>query len=415
MNKWSIALILILFVLLIGGGLWWWLTQTTGTSSPNAPTDPSQVFPVPPRVTAPPPIPAPSKTDDSVGIINRPTPGLISLSERAVAGAIITSSSSVLFLERETGLVVEMNLANRERKEIARGALGPAIGGPIREAILAPQSAKFSVWFSAGAGAEKNYFRGGLTAASTSNNFSLPEIELELIEGKISTLIVSPAADQIFTLEQVGEETIGKVLNLKTNQSRLVFESKINAWLAAWPEKNLISLTIKPTNQGAGAAYLLNLRNDRLERIIGGINGLLTLINPDGQKILYSRGGASGLELGLYDRQKNMNRILTISTLPEKCVWSPDSSMVYCASPRILPPAVYPDDWLAGEIIFDDWLWEINATTGLNRLVWSAETGLGDAIKLQIADQGKVVFTDRLTDRLYLIDSTVNEVGESTP
>jgi len=415
MNKWSIALILILFVLLIGGGLWWWLTQTTGTSSPNAPTDPSQVFPVPPRVTAPPPIPAPSKTDDSVGIINRPTPGLISLSERAVAGAIITSSSSVLFLERETGLVVEMNLANRERKEIARVALGPAIGGPIREAILAPQSAKFSVWFSAGAGAEKNYFRGGLTAASTSNNFSLPEIELELIEGKISTLIVSPAADQIFTLEQVGEETIGKVLNLKTNQSRLVFESKINAWLAAWPEKNLISLTIKPTNQGAGAAYLLNLRNDRLERIIGGINGLLTLISPDGQKILYSRGGASGLELGLYDRQKNMNRILTISTLPEKCVWSPDSSMVYCASPRILPPAVYPDDWLAGEIIFDDWLWEINATTGLNRLVWSAETGLGDAIKLQIADQGKVVFTDRLTDRLYLIDSTVNEVGESTP
>ena len=415
MNKWSIALILILFVLLIGGGLWWWLTQTTGTSSPNAPTDPSQVFPVPPRVTAPPPIPAPSKTDDSVGIINRPTPGLISLSERAVAGAIITSSSSVLFLERETGLVVEMNLANRERKEIARVALGPAIGGPIREAILAPQSAKFSVWFSAGAGAEKNYFRGGLTAASTSNNFSLPEIELELIEGKISTLIVSPAADQIFTLEQVGEETIGKVLNLKTNRSRLVFESKINAWLVAWPEKNLISLTTKPTNQGAGAAYLLNLRNDKLERIIGGINGLLTLISPDGQKILYSRGGASGLELGLYDRQKNMNRILTISTLPEKCVWSPDSSMVYCASPRILPPAVYPDDWLAGEIIFDDWLWEINATTGLNRLVWSAETGLGDAIKLQIADQGKVVFTDRLTDRLYLIDSTVNEVGESTP
>src|SRR3989344_5913034 len=141
MNKWSIALILILFVLLIGGGLWWWLTQTTGTSSPNAPTDPSQVFPVPPRVTAPPPIPAPSKTDDSVGIINRPTPGLISLSERAVAGAIITSSSSVLFLERETGLVVEMNLANRERKEIARAAIVPAIGGGVRAADFGLQPA----------------------------------------------------------------------------------------------------------------------------------------------------------------------------------------------------------------------------------------------------------------------------------
>jgi len=414
MNKWSIVLILILFVLLIGGGLWWWLTQTTDNNPPPAPTDPSQVFPVPPRVTTPPTVPAPTGSDNSALTISQPNPGLISLSERAVAGAMVTSSSSVLFLERETGLVVEMNLANRERKEIARAAIVPAIGGPIREAILALQPAKFSVWFSAG-GAVKNYFRGQLAAASTSDNFSLPEIELELIEGKINTLIISPAADQIFTLEQVGEETIGKVLNLKTNRSRLVFESKINAWLVAWPEKNLISLTTKPTNQGAGAAYLLNLRNDKLERIIGGINGLLTLISPDGQKILYSRGGASGLELGLYDRQKNTNRILTISTLPEKCVWSQDSSVVYCASPRILPPAVYPDDWLAGEIIFDDWLWEINAATGLNRLIWSAETGLGDAIKLQIADQGKVVFTDRLTDRLYLIDSTVNEVGGSTP
>ena len=409
-----IVLILILIVLLVGGGLWWWLTQTTKTTPPPI-IDPSQSFPVPPRLVVPPPtIPPTGSNTPTTTITNSPPPNvgqpnsrLTTLSERAVAGAIIISDK-VIFLERETGLIVELNLVNREKKEIARVPLGPAAGGQINEAILISQPAKLSIWFSTGAGAEKNYFRGSLALSSTSENFILPEITPEPLEQNIKTLILSPDRDRIFTLIQVGEEIIGKVLDLKTNKSRLVFESKFNDWLAVWPEKNQIILTTKPTSQGAGAVYSLSLRNDKLERIIGGLNGLLTLTSPDGQKILYSRSAAFGLELGLYDRQKNTNRVLIISTLPEKCVWSEDSLIVYCASPRILPPATYPDDWLTGEVILDDLLWEINAATGLNRLIWSAEPGLGDAIKLQVANQrNKFIFTDRLTNRLYLIDELI--------
>lgn len=317
-----------------------------------------------------------------------------------MAGAVIISDR-VLFLERATGLIVEMDLADRARRELARLPLR----APLAEAILTLDSQKLSVWFSAiAAGGQKNYFSGGLVLA-TSSNLTVPEIEFAPLGGAAQNIALAPGRDRLFTLEQVGEETIGQVLDLKTKKRRLVFNSRANQWLAHWPEKNLIALTNKPASQAPGYLYLLNLRNDELQKILGGINGLTALVSPNGQKILYSRSSNRRLELGLYDRLRNENMTLAIATLPEKCVWTSDSSTVYCATPRSLPAATYPDDWLAGEIIFDDGLWQINVGSGASRLIWADEPGLGDAINLLAAAGGKkFIFTDRLTNRLFLID-----------
>ncbi|MBI4135951.1 MAG: hypothetical protein HY481_00135 [Candidatus Vogelbacteria bacterium] len=428
MTKRLIILIAILIVLMSGVGIWWWLARPLAEPAP-APIDPSQAFPVsPPLPASTPTLPIETLNPPAAITPAQPAekinPRIIVLSERAVAGVTIipaatsTESDRVLFLERETGLIVEMDLADRARRELAR----LPIRAPVEEAILILDSQKLSAWFSTIiAGGQKNYFSGVLKlAVSATSSLTLPEIESEPFSRAVQDITLAPGRDRLFTLERVGEETIGKVLDLKTQKSRLVFNSRANQWLAAWPEKNLIALSNKPTAQAAGYFYLLNLRNDELQKILGGLNGLTTLVSPNGQKILYSRSQRGGLELGLYDRVKNENMTLAIATLSEKCVWSHDSTVVYCAAPRSLPFAIYPDDWLAGEVVFDDLLWHINATTGVSRLIWADEPGLGEVINLLVAEgEKKFVFTDRLTNRLFLIDPVrnfvSNGVDELTP
>ena len=408
MNKRTLILLLILITLIVGAAIWWWLAPPLAEPTP-APIDPGQAFPVSP------PLPPPAAGTTSLPSLPPPAHGsnplprgssrLITLSERAVAGAAIISDR-VLFLERDTGLIVEMDLADRARRELAR----LPIRAPIAEAILTLDAQKLSVWFSVITSGKKNYFSAALKFTATATpNLTLPEIESEPFGGAVQDIVLDPGRDRLFILERVGEETIGKVFDLKTQKSRLVFSSRANQWLAAWPEKNLIALTSKPAAEAAGYLYLLNLRNDDWQKILGGVNGLTTLVSPSGQKILYGRSGGRGLELGLYDRIRNETITLAVSTLPEKCVWSSDASTIYCAAPRSLPAAVYPNDWLAGEAVFDDLLWHINAATGVSRLIWADEPGLGDVINLLVAEGGKkFVFTDRLTNRLFLI-------GELTP
>ncbi|MBI2100646.1 MAG: hypothetical protein HYT47_01335 [Candidatus Vogelbacteria bacterium] len=419
MTKRLIILIVILIVLLAGVGIWWWVASRAAPPA-APPVDLSQAFPVsPPR----PPAPV-TGTTSITSLATTPIPEtpsyrsnrLITLSERAVAGVTIipaatsTESDRVLFLERETGLIVEMALAERARRELARLPLR----APLAETILTLDSQKLSVWFSTIASTgQKNYFSGAVNLDSgATDSLTLPEIESAPLGDAVQNLTLAPGRDRLFTLERVGQETIGKVLDLKIKKSQLVFNSRANQWLVHWPEKNLIALTSKPTAEAPGYLYLLNLRNADWQKIFGGVNGLATLVSPDGQKILYSRSNGRGLELGLYDRLKNESRTLAIATLPEKCVWAGDAATIYCAVPRSLPRATYPDDWLAGEIIFDDLLWQINVESGVSRLSWADEPGLGDVINLLTVRGGeKFIFIDRLTSRLFLIDPVRNFVS----
>jgi len=433
MNKRLAILIIILILLLVGGGLWWWMRPTAAPNPGPTTNDPSQTFPVPPPITA-------SSTDPSLAVglpvgsptanepidsssANQPNPRLIPLSARAVVGAAVipainaSSSDQIIFLERETGLIVEVNLASREKKELARVPVRAFINEAVLDFNL--KSKKLSVWFSTTSGDERNFFQSSLTLNPASSTIiNLPEMAPEPMGPNTRGFALSPTHDQWFTIEQVGEETIGKIFDVKNPKGRLVFESKINQWLVSWPEKNSIVLTTKPSNRATGYLYLLNPRNNpnTEQKIIGGLNGLTTLISPDGQKVLYAKSVAPNLELGLYHRQKNETRILAMATLPQKCVWVTDSTAIYCAVPRTFPLATYPDDYLAGQVSTDDLLWRIEAKDGTARLIWSDEPGLGDTANLVLAQQNqKVIFTNRLTNQLYLIDPAIGVASQPIP
>ncbi|MEK7584916.1 MAG: hypothetical protein AAB455_00115 [Patescibacteria group bacterium] len=418
MRQFLIVLIIILILAGVGGGVWWYLQFNRG--GPNVPAAPvlddslGQNFPISDPIIDPTPLPDPnqpnpnpSQTNDSVA----PTPdqpsGLSILNSRAASGAMIisaaTSSASdkLIFLERETGLVVEVDLRSGEKRSLAR----LPVRGAIEAGSLVLNSGKLTAWFSTLAGESKNYFQATVTLATSTTELNLPEPPIESLSPQIRELVLSPARDQFFTLETVGEDTIGKVTTIKTGKTSLVFNSKLNQWLVAWPEKSLLGLTSRPADNLPGYLYLVNLKNNSADPILSGINGLVTLISPSGQKILYSKIGNLGLELSLYIRSTKETRLLTVKTLANKCAWNNNSTFVYCAAPQSVGVGFSLVNRLLGGMKFNDLVWKINADTGTSQLVWAETAGLGDATQLLVTkDERKVIFIERETGQLRQVE-----------
>jgi hypothetical protein len=85
-----------------------------------------------------------------------------------------------------------------------------------------------------------------------------------------------------------------------------------------------------------------------------------------------------------------------VKTMPEKCVWNKDSTILYCAVPRYITGTRYPDLWYQGEISFADDLWKIDvANNTTTNLVDSTSFKGGeevDGIKLSLDENEDYLF-----------------------
>ena len=125
-------------------------------------------------------------------------------------------------------------------------------------------------------------------------------------------------------------------------------------------------------------------------KILGGINGLTTLTSPNGRIVLYSN---NNLSLSVFNRDTGNSNLLGVKTLPEKCVWGGSASdIIYCAVPRFIEQAQYPDSWYQGEISFSDEIWKIGVESGNTAMIAdpiSVKNGEEiDGIKLNL-DEGQ--------------------------
>jgi hypothetical protein len=66
----------------------------------------------------------------------------------------------------------------------------------------------------------------------------------------------------------------------------------------------------------------------------------------------------------LFDTKTGGEITAPFKTIPDKCVWSSTTPYVYCATPKTIPSAQYPDAWYQGKVSFNDTLWRMNTATG---------------------------------------------------
>ena len=222
------------------------------------------------------------------------------------------------------------------------------------------------------------------------------EIKRSFLPKDTKDVSMSPGAESVLYLFNVGENIIGTTLNLSNNKKVQVFDSPFTEWLSLWPNNKMITLTTKPASGVPGYMYALDpTGSKRLNKILGGIDGLTTLGSPSGKLVLYAD---DGLSLGVYHTDTKVSDSLGIRTLPEKCVWGGGSDAVYCAAPKSVGAGPYPDAWYQGEVSFSDQLWKIDAQSGNATLLSDPATAGGEEV------DGTKLTLDENEDYLFFVN-----------
>lgn len=193
---------------------------------------------------------------------------------------------------------------------------------------------------------------------------------LDLVElpQDISHLSVSPKKESIFTVSNTGPRA--HISRVDGSSKVVAFNTPLKEWLTQWVNDKTILITTKPSVVADGFSYLYDTSKRSLNKIIGNIKGLTTLMSPDGKYLLYSESIEGSMRLYSYDVKNQVRQDLYLRTLPEKCVWSKKNpSFVYCAIPEDMEYSDYPDIWYQGVVSFSDNIWRINITTGETRLL----------------------------------------------
>ncbi|HCY18134.1 MAG: hypothetical protein UR62_C0009G0009 [Candidatus Nomurabacteria bacterium GW2011_GWF2_35_12] len=200
-----------------------------------------------------------------------------------------------------------------------------------------------------------------------SDSVGTNEIKGSFLPENISDISVSPDTSKIFYLFDVGDGALGITLVPQTNARVQVFDSPFTEWLSSWPNNKMITITTKPSANVLGYMYAIDPDKKDFNKILGGINGLTTLTSPNGRIVLYSN---NNLSLSVFNRDTGNSNLLGVKTLPEKCVWGGSASdIIYCAVPRFIEQAQYPDSWYQGEISFSDEIWKIDVKSGNTTMI----------------------------------------------
>lgn len=219
------------------------------------------------------------------------------------------------------------------------------------------------------------------------------EIKGAFLPENITNLVTSFDKSQIFYLFNAKDMVVG-ITGSPTGENKVqVFDSGFTEWLPEWPNPNMITVTTKASYAAPGYMYTINPSRKDFRKVMGGIRGLTTLTSPDGRKVLYSNNTMS---INIYDVASLSTKSISIKTLAEKCVWTNDSSNIYCAVPKFgSNGSQYPDTWYQGEVSFSDDIWKINVESGTATRIFDP-TNQGneqiDAIKPSLNTNGDYLF-----------------------
>lgn len=236
---------------------------------------------------------------------------------------------------------------------------------------------------------------------------SAGELTGKFLDKNIIDMSISPKKDAAFLQTTNTSGALGGIMTLLDENKKQVFASPFSEWLSQWAKDDTITMTTKASGFVEGYMYGFNTKTTAFTKIFGGIFGLTTNTNPALTKILFSKSTERGIIFGLHNRDDLKNYNLNVTTLPEKCTWSTTGGTIYCAVPKLVPGAVYPDEWYQGVISFNDQIVRLDPTQLYENEVLvdpESEGVVVDAIQLQV-DKAELytAFVDKTSGILYMV------------
>ena len=221
---------------------------------------------------------------------------------------------------------------------------------------------------------------------------------------------VSVYGENIFYLQTYSDISKGFISTIDGKTKKQIWQSPLSE-LNSQIIDNAIVLTTKPYQNTAGFSYLINTTTGGIKKIIGNIDGLVTLTSNDASTVLYSSQNDFGVYTFLYNTKTNKTTNISPVTFPEKCVWSKkDINIVYCAVPESNLNGDSLISWYIGNISFRDDIWKYDLKNNTAVIIdnLTDESGIQiDVIKPQLSVNEKyLVFINKIDGTLWSLDLT---------
>lgn len=286
---------------------------------------------------------------------------------------IIGNQVFIRYIERGTGHIFETATSTLEKTRISNTTIPK-----IYEAYFTDKGDNLILRGLIGSSDIISTQYASLILASTTEE-KTRELDIKDLPIQMSQIAISPSKTQLFSIMESGIR--GLLSKIDGGSTVGIFDTPYREWIPSWPEEKNLTLTTKASGFAPGFAYILNTQNKQITRILGNIYGLTTLTSPDLSKVIYSASGRGSFALNYLNRKDDTVTTLSITTLPEKCIWSKlEKSVLFCAVPENIAFSTYPDVWYQGLINFSDSVWKIDVDTGEARLVMDIQNESGEVI-----------------------------------
>jgi len=323
-------------------------------------------------------------------------PRLVKLADGPVAGAITGKSGGALvvrYLETANGNASEVNVATLEKKRLTITTIPKVL-----EAL----------WNKAGSAVIARYLKeDGETiesfAASIRPKSGTTEGELvgSFLPTNITAVSASPSGKEFAYIRKEGNRATLISAPFSGSPKTEVFRSPVLEWTPLWFAENTIALLSKPSALAGGVLLFVNRATGASETVLQGIAGLTALPSPNGTLVLASESGEADFSTRVIERKSGKSVEVSPATLPEKCVWEKNSTILFCGAPRSISAASYPDAWYQGAVSFADDFWEIDAPTGISHLLFAPPEPIDTASPLLDGDETHFIFINKKDGSLW--------------
>jgi len=312
------------------------------------------------------------------------------LTTTPVAGFVSTTTSLdtplVRYVERTTGNVYESNPEEVETTRITNTTIPgvyEAVWNKDADAVILRYLDENDVIKT---------FNARIVSGS-----ALSVLDGRFLPDDIDFLTVDDNGENIFYTIRGDRETLLKKSAFNGTGVEIVYRSFLHELLFEITQTGKIFFTTKASGLVSGLVYKLDAKDGALpEKILRGVPGLTVNTNPSGGRFLLSRGFDGGIELFSFVPETREVRLVSVTTLPEKCAWSPTrSDIVYCGVPNIISKEIYPDSWYQGKVSFSDNIWEIDVSRDTTRKLTSLDSESDfaiDVINPAISEFGEYLF-----------------------
>jgi len=330
------------------------------------------------------------------GLIPQPEQKIKAISQEAVISPTLTADKKgVIYYSRANGTIWQSNFDGSDLIQVSDSVLDNLV-----KVLWSTDKSKLISIFQDNLGNISKYFYSFSSDKALPLNKYIQYITWSSDGGKIAYQYYNEFTD---------DNTIS-IANPDGSNYSIVLTTRMKDLIVEWPKESELFLRERPSGLVQSSLYSLNTLTRAFAEIISDVYGFSIRWSPDGNKILCSRTSSKGknIEIFIADRNGSNQKTANVSTLAEKCVWSQDPRMIFCAIPKNINKAnILPDDFYKGTFLGDDEFWKINVENGEKSEILDDSQMIEkyDAIDLFLSpEESYLFFINKVNGLLYSIE-----------